>query len=517
MVLARRGFINGAVGVLTAASFSQAATAESFDRAPSAQVGFSATPISAKGDCRAPPGPSAVSARLVPTTGKTPAHCRLDGFLPTEIGFQINLPLNWNGRLYMFGNGGYAGEEADAPAQQLARDRALERGFATARTDTGHLASKAPLAAFALDETALVNHAYQAVHATVTYAKEAAAAYYGLPPRFSYWDGCSTGGRQGLMSATLFPKDFNGILAKAPTLDWTSIMIKGLWRQAAVQGTGLTIGKLKTVFDAVLELCDANDGLRDGLLDDPRRCAFDVRSLVPLCTSQDSDACLTDPQADALRKIYDGPPKGPGTPDWLGELPGFEAPSTSAGWVINADSSPNQLFVFADSWMKFIAFKDPDYDSGNFDFVHDPPRARAGDDMMNPKTELDAFRAAGGKMITYWGWSDTALNAGMGIAFYDQVLAEYGLRGAQDFYRFFLVPGVAHCQGGYGPDTIDAMTPLIAWVEHGVAPERLAAQKIEAGKIIYNRAYCPYPLVTRHEGGDPETPENYRCTTATGS
>lgn len=507
------GLVFGVAGLLAGELLPQSVLAESFDRAPSGQSGFAATPIAARGGCQAPPGPSEVSARLIPATGETPAHCRLDGFLPTEIGFQINLPLNWNGRLYMYGNGGYAGEDAEAPAQQRNRDRALAKGFATARTDTGHLASKAPLATFAQSETALINHAYQAVHRTVNYAKESVGAFYGSAPMFSYWDGCSTGGRQGVMAATRFPNDFDGILAKAPTLDWTSIMIKGLWRQTALQGTGMTIGKMSTVFNGVLAACDDLDGLKDGLIDDPRACVIDPRRVAPRCTTADTDACLTDAQAEALRKIYAGPPKVDGVPAWLSELPGIEHPSTATNWVLRVDNSPNQLNVYADSWMKFIAFKEAGYDSRTFDFERDPQRARAGDALMNPKLELDAFRAAGGKMITYWGWADSALDATMGIAFYDRVVALYGLEAAQDFYRFFLIPGVAHCQGGYGPDAIDAMTPLIAWVEQGVAPERLPAQKIVSGEVTYNRAYCPYPAVTRHEGGDPEEPANYRCVT----
>jgi feruloyl esterase len=509
------------VVLLTSAVRAAVPHAGSFSLQPG-QVDWRATPLRARTMCEDMAsekfGTIRISAKVVVRAGDIPEHCQIAGFLPTEIGFEVNLPLAWNGRLYMYGNGGYAGEDSAAPYIQPKRDNALANGFATAWTDTGHRASLQPAGTFAQSPVALTNHAYLAVHVTVEFAKQLAAAFYGHAPNFSYWDGCSTGGRQGVMEAYRFPKDFNGILAGAPTLDWTSIMIKGLWRQSATQGTGLTVEKLQTVFKTVMSQCDAIDGLKDGLIDDPRQCAFDPHRDVPRCAAgEDGDACLTARQADALQKIYDGPPKGSGMPDWVREYPGFEESSiigdgnAGAHWVLTRDGSPNTLALMADSWMKYLSFKNPAYDASKFDFIRDPSRARAADEEMNPKPDLRAFNDTGGKMIMWWGWSDMALNAGMGIDFYDRVVANVGLANTQKFYRFYLIPGVAHCAGGYGPCDVDGMPALIDWVEKGVAPERLAARRVVGGKTVYNRAYCAYPAATRYQSGDPEVPANYQC------
>jgi feruloyl esterase len=488
----------------------------SFDRAASAAVNYRATTDHAVMACEALTahrGPAtAFHAVTVVSTPGAPEHCRIDGVLPTGIGFQINLPTTWNGRVYMYGNGGYAGEDAESPREQASRDRAIANGFATARTDTGHLAAGRPMAAFALDRVALVNHAYGAVHATIAYAKALAGTFYGQAPRYSYWDGCSTGGREGVMSAQRFPADFDGIVAGAPTLDWTSIMIKGLWNRTALAHSGLTAAKMAEVFKAVMAKCDQIDGVRDGLIDDPRRCHFSVEKDLPHCHSAPANGCFTAAQLDALRKLYGGPPKGRGVPAWDYQLVGFEDPRTLAPFVMMPDSTQGVLPAMADQWMKYIAFRDPDYRSSTFDFHRDPARIRQIDVIFNPTPDLAAFEARGGKMITFWGWSDAALNPQMGLAYYDAVVARRGLKGAQKFYRLFLIPGMAHCGGGYGPNDIDAMSAVIDWVEKGIAPERLSARLTADRKVIYDRAYCAYPSVTRYRGvGNTEDPRNYSC------
>lgn len=496
---------------------------DTFSRAATSAVDYRATPYRpslACGDLSRPAaGLARLRAELVAGSPAAPEHCRVDGVFPSGAGFQINLPTAWNGRLYMFGNGGYAGEDAEAPREQASRSRGLANGFVTARTDTGHLASAEPLATFALDRVRLVNHGYQAVHDTAAYAKAVAAAYYGTGPRYAYWDGCSTGGREGVMSAQRFPADFDGIVAGAPTLDWSSIMIKGLWDSRALRGSGLTFAKMGLVFQAVLSKCDALDGLADGLIDDPRRCDFDPRRDLPGCGPGGEGAtCFTASEAAALSKLYAGPPKGPATPAWTYQTPGFEHSSTLAPFTMMADGSPDVLTIFATSWMKYIGLKDPNYDPASFDFQADPARIRGADAVFNPTPDLSAFKARGGRMITFWGWADTALNPQMGLDYYDRLVGRYGLAGTQDFYRLFLIPGVAHCGGGYGPDEIDAMTEVITWVETGVAPARLPARgRGSDGARDYNRAYCPYPAATRHEGaGDPEDPRSYACAAPSG-
>jgi len=442
-----------------------------------------------------------------------PEHCRVDGVIPKEIGFQLNLPLAWNGRLYMYGNGGYAGEDVEAPNERLSRNTALANGFATARTDTGHLAAKEPLATFAVDPDKVVDHGYRAVHETVQLAKTLAASFYGSRPSFSYWDGCSTGGRQGVMAAQRYPGDFNGIVAMAPTLDWTSIMIKGLWNQSALEGTGLTIPKMQTAFQAVTEKCDALDGVRDGLIDDPRQCKIDPVRDFPRCGEVDHGAgCLTDRQAQAIQRIYDGPTDSSGKPLFVAQVPGSKDASTIGPFVLTQDGTPNRLTAFAESWMKYLAFKDPNYDPKTFNFDTDPQKIRTVDEIFNPTTDLAAFKAAGGKMITAWGWADNALNPQMGLRYYDEVRSRLGATETESFYRFFLIPGVAHCRGGYGPSEIDALTAVINWTEKGIASDRLPARLSVGGRVKYQRSYCAYPRVTRYNGsGDTEDPGNSSC------
>jgi feruloyl esterase len=491
----------------------------SFSRAQDAKIDFRATSIRAAHDCKSflsetAGGLRVTTAELVAAKDGVPEHCRINGVIPQEVGFQLNFPIAWNGRLYMYGNGGYAGEDAESPREQDSRNIALRDGFATARTDTGHLASKEPLGTFAVNHAKVVDHGYRAVHETVTLAKQLASAFYGSGPNFSYWDGCSTGGRQGVMAAQRYPKDFDGIVATAPTLKWTDIMVKGLWNQRALERGGFTPGKMQTVFSAFTAKCDASDGAGDGLVGDPRQCKFTPASDVKRCEAgQDANDCLTAQQAQALQDIYDGPKDRSGKPIFVGQVPGAEELSVLAPFVIMQDGSANALTRYADSWMKYLAFEDANYDSKTFDFDKDPQRIRKMDQIFNPTADLAPFRDAGGKMITFWGWADNALNPQMGMQYYDEVVGKLGLANTQSFYRFFLVPGFAHCRGGYGPNEVDAMSVIIDWVEGGIAPQRLPARMTgKDGKVRYQRAYCAYPQMTKYSGsGDTEDPKNYVC------
>jgi len=451
------------------------------------------------------------TAKLIPADGDTPAHCLVAGTLPTEIGFAVRLPLAWNGRLYMSGNGGYAGHDP-VTMFPVGTNGALARGFMTVREDTGHKDTRDP-GLFFRNHTKVVNLAHLAQHETVVYAKELARAFYGAGPKFSYWDGCSQGGREGVMAASRYPEDFNGIFAGAPTLNWSAIMLKGAWNQQQLEGSGMTAGKFTTLFNSVMDQCDALDGAKDGLIDDPRACHVDLAKVPGCAPGQDADSCLTPLQKDRMRKLYAGPPKVPGVPKWLSQFPGFENPASAAPFILGPGGQPGILGAMADSWMRNVAFPDESADwKRSFDFERDQPGTRRFDDLLNPAPNLDAFARRGGKMITWWGLSDTALNPQMGMDYYDRLGRRMGMKRLQSFYRMYFIPGVAHCWGGYGPSAIDAMTPLMKWVEQGQAPQRLPA-KSEDDK--YNRAYCAYPARTAHKGtGNPEDPNNYECRSA---
>ncbi len=481
-------------------------------------VDYRQTPFAATTDCRALAAPLTEdveirSVRLVDAAGGVPAHCRVDGVIAPEIGFQINLPIQWNGRLYMFGNGGFAGEDVDAPAMKASRDAGIANGFAVARTDTGHLAAIEPGGSFARNPGKMVDHAYLAVHKTVQYAKSAISAFYGRAADYSYWQGCSTGGRQGVMSAQRYPDDFDGIAAAAPTLDWNNIMVKGLWTRQSFAGADLTVAKMETVFAAVKRKCDALDGLADGLIDDPRRCQFDAASDVRACKAgSDGADCLTSRQSQALNHFYGGPRDAQGRAYFHPQSVGAEPVSTFAPFAMMTDGAEGYLPKMADSWMANMVFANAQYDPASFNFSRDPALGNSVSEIMNPTPDLDRFHALGGKMITYWGWSDTALNPQMGISYYDKLSRRYGIDELQAFYRLFLIPGVAHCAGGYGPSSIDALTPVIDWVEKGIAPARLATHSPPGSAKPYSRSYCPYPTRTIYRGrGDTEDSENFEC------
>ncbi len=244
-----------------------------------------------------------------------------------EVAFEVNLPAAWNGRFYMIGNGGLAGQGPDDQRRAAERGAALEHGFAIASTNTGHDAGEEPSGTFVLSNPRkAIDYAYRAVHVTATTAKEIAGRYYGRAPAYSYWNSCSNGGRQGLLEAQRYPADFDGIVANAPWVDQTGFTIGALWNQRALDQAPVSAGKVALVARQVMEQCDAVDGLADGLIDDPRECSFEVARDVPQCPAgQDSDACLTAPQAAAIQKIYDGPHTSAGQAIFPGYMIGSEA------------------------------------------------------------------------------------------------------------------------------------------------------------------------------------------------
>ena len=254
-------------GLYAGEAFASRANPYGFTNAAQSSVPYTATPFMAAVDCAAmnktTPAGVVLSAQLIAASATAPEHCRIRGTIPAEIGFDINLPTQWNGRLWMYGNGGFAGEDADSDKEAESRGAGLAKGFATVRTDTGHLASQEPLATFALNRLdKVVDHGYRAVHETITLAKSLAGEYYSRSASYAYWDGCSTGGRQGMMSANRYPQDFDGILAGAPTLRWSDVMMKGLSNQLALDAAPtLTVPKFGNVFKALLAKCDAKDGV----------------------------------------------------------------------------------------------------------------------------------------------------------------------------------------------------------------------------------------------------------------
>src|SRR5579863_151406 len=282
-----------------------------------------------------------ISARMMPPAGTAPAHCRVTGLLAPEIAFEVSLPAKWNGRFYMIGNGGHAGEAMDDPGRVAQRNGALHLGFAFAQTNTGHDAKQEPGATFVLSNPQkAIDYAYRAVHLTAETTKTITKEYYGKPISQAYWNSCSNGGRQGLIEAQRFPEDFDGIVANAPWVDQTGFTIGAMWNQKALSEAPVTPAKLALVADKVMSKCDAIDGLKDGLIDDPRKCNFDPSRDVPSCSEgKDGADCLTAAQAAAIAKVYSGPISN-GKPIFPGFMPGSEAVVTGlfgggsgSGWM----------------------------------------------------------------------------------------------------------------------------------------------------------------------------------------
>jgi Tannase and feruloyl esterase len=512
---------------LVAASGSVSAqNGSSFLQAQTAAVDYTKVPIHAASACEDLVSLtsfefSVLTAMHVAAAEPVPEHCRVSGVIPPEIVFEVDLPLAWNGRLYMHGNGGYAGEPPDASNRSGPRDEALQRGFATVYTNTGHDRDREPLATFAYNDVEkTLDYAFRAVHLTVSAAKSLVTEFYGRAANRSYWDGCSTGGREGLMSAQRFPADFDGIVAGAPVLDLTGQTIANVWNSLALREAPLSAAKVATLAERVYAQCDAIDGLKDGLIDDPRRCGFDPVKDLPMCEAgDDADACFTPAEIETVRKIYAGP-SADGHRLYPGQAPGAEVavPSPQGSrsgwrnWLLNPDGAITQL-VYGETFLKYLAYPedDPSLDWTHFDFAGDPARMAGSAVILNATNpDLSRFKARGGKMITYAGWADAAVNPARAIEYYEQVEETTGR--ADDFYRLFLVPGMFHCRGGVGADQFDAFTPLIDWVEAGKAPGRIVGVHVEGQSTKFTRPHCPYPQVARYKGSGAITDaESFAC------
>ncbi len=527
--MALRLFAGGlAAACLFAAAPALAQNGYSFLDAGSSAIDYRAATVAAQRAChdlrRLAGGQlTIVKADAVAAAGSVPAFCRVTGVIAPEIQFEVALPLQWNRRIYMRGNGGFAGENLEAPVRIAQRNAALAHGFVAVQTNTGHDAATEPLASFAqnnLQKT--IDYTFRAVHATIETAKRLTRAFYDRPAAFSYWDGCSTGGRQGLMSAQRYPGDFDGIIAGAPVLNFTGTMVQFLWNMKALAKAPISYAKIERVADAVYKKCDAIDGAADGLIEDPRKCAFDPAADLPKCSGAGGADCFTAAEIDAIKAIHGGVVSN-GKAYFPGVPVGAEKAGTSflgrpepvTGWDfwLLAKQGPVRQLEYGETFFRYMGFgkANPAYDWRTFDFDKDPAKTATISallDATNP--DLSAFKSRGGKLIMYHGLSDTALTPYMGIGYYEQV--QKTVPQTADFMRLFLVPGMFHCRGGIGVDRIDALTPLINWVEGGKAPASIAGARMEAGKVTRTRPLCPYPQTARYSGsGSLDDAKNFAC------
>ncbi|WP_458094051.1 DUF6351 family protein [Roseomonas sp. WA12] len=471
-----------------------------------------------------------------PAQEALPAFCRVHGVVTpvpgSRIGFELWMPKDgWNGRLQMFGNGGYSSAISYGEMAGL-----LRRGYATLGTDTGHQGDD-PSFAEGRPE-AIVDWGHRAVHESVVRAKEIVASFYGRSARQTFFAGCSTGGHQAMSSAQRYPEDFDGIIAGASGGNRTHLNAGFLWQYLRNHRTGddaaqiIPAAKLRLIGDAVQAACRADNGARGGghpgdtWLNDPLACSFDPARLR--CTGEDGASCLTDPQVNALRTMYDGP-RNPRT----GELIHFPFPRGSEnsggtqnlpGWSLYwADPGNPTAPARVNYWRHWAGFG-AGWSWWRFDFDRD---MAAVDERLAPvinamSTNLSAFRQRGGKLIAYHGMSDPVVPFAESIAYHDRAVAAQGgdlATAGQEigsFYRLFLVPGMEHCRGGPGPNQPELQAALERWVDEGTPPAQILAHNREGnrpnGQLRFSRPLCPYPQRAIHDGsGDPASAGSYRC------
>jgi hypothetical protein len=460
-----------------------------------------------------------------------PAFCRVAGeFHPTSdsrIRFEVWLPEQaWNGRLLGVGNGGFAGSIG---YRQMAGY--LQRGFVVAGSDAGHQ-GEATDASWAWQHPEKVkDFGWRAVHLTTQRAKEIVDAYYGRPVEKSYFDSCSDGGREALMEAQRFPDDYDGILAGAPANAWSTMLASGaIFMQDLMAAPNAYVPdrKLRFIQQATLDRCDALDGVKDQVIGDPAKCHFDLTAL--LCKGDDASNCLTQPQMDSLKRLYDG------VRDQQGKLifPGFSMGDETGwqDWIIGKSPGASYGSQYVENYFRYIVTGDPTFNvlkTGTDELLHESKEKGEADlDATDP--ELSRFAERGGKLILYHGWNDAAIPPGNTIAYYESVEKQMGADRAATFVRLYMVPGMEHCLGGPGASAFGQLGIATAgspkyglfdslenWVERGSPYETVIATKFEHGKegamkSLFTRPLCAWPKVARYSpSADPNDAANFAC------
>lgn len=458
------------------------------------------------------------SARVVAATATQPEYCEVNGYVQPQVKFQLKLPTStWQGRYLQFGCSGYCGSIARTtfPASRTA----LGGDFAIAATNNGHDAAGVDTLWAGLDEQARIDYGYRAVHVVAVAAKAIVAAYYGRPPARSYWAGCSAGGREGLMEAQRYPRDFDGIIAGAPASLQTFNPLYTAWGIRANTDAGgqaiLTTDKLSVLHAAVVKACDANDGVvGDGLIGDPRDCRFDPASIQ--CAGGDGPGCLTAAQARFVKVLYAGNFDAQGRRLEPRVIPLGSEMSWAGFWTPRPGSQPGTpatmrnsgAWDFGDNaarWFSYPIGQGKPLEQVQLtveEFRRMALSARYYE-PLNP--DLREFRQAGGKLLVYHGFSDGLTPPSQTLMYYDAVRRAMGGQQATDsFLRLYMIPGMGHCGGGPVPDVSEMLVQMVRWVEDGQAPESiLVTDRSPATNAARRRPVFRYPLVSRYAGPDP--------------
>ena len=459
-----------------------------------------------------------------------PAFCHVKGEVSPHIGFELWMPTqNWNGRLVALGSGGFGGYINEAELASM-----VAKGYAATANDTGHTGQGYE---WMHDPTALLSWGHSATHDVVVPVKEILGSYYDKAPEYSYFQGCSTGGAQAMEEAEFFPDDFNGIVAGSPGMYYSHLMLSFLWGLMTTTDHGtLSPQKLQLLHQTVLDQCDAEDGLKDGLIENPLACHFDPKTLLCKANANDTTDCLTEQEVRTAELTYRGP-RNPrtGSEIYPGFVPGSEAfpestgDQTSAllpwnGWNMIQGPLGKQYavpllqnMVFGENW-----------NWETFDFDRDVQRV---DEAVHAKIDavapdLRRFNERKGKLIMTQGWADQFNGQTYPIEYRDEVISVFAGQESRQkatetvdsFFRLFMVPGMGHCLGGPGPSKADALGAIRKWVENGIAPSRIVAEKVvlptgAPASPPMTRPWCPYPRVARYVGkGSINDAENFVCT-----
>ncbi len=420
---------------------------------------------------------------------------------------------NWNGRFLGNGGGGFSGGNAGVVNQPATL------GFAAGATDAGHEGGSGSFALGPdgrLNWQAIRDFAHVGIHEMTVTGKALTQAMYGVAPRYAYFNGCSTGGRQGLMEAQRYPQDYNGIAAAAPAVNWTKLLLQSMWGSMQMKAASNPIPscKLAAATAAAIASCDGLDGVKDGVIEDPKRCTFDPKALVG--TSAGECGTFTQADADIIRGLWQGPTRLDGSPMWYGQSRGADLNAMAAS---RGTPLMPQVFGFSQDWLRYFLTQNPQFDwttvtPEGYQRLWDQSQEQYGIVIGTDDPNLSSFRDRGGKTIIWHGWADQLITADGTIDYYRRVQQQMGgATATSGFARLFLAPGVAHCAGGAGPAPTGVLDALLKWVEDGKTPETLTATRRDAtGAVTRSRPLCQYPLVAKYKGtGSTDEAANFVC------
>ena len=458
--------------------------------------------------------------KIIQATEFIPEHCKVRAVINRAIQVEVTMPTKgWNGRLMFSTVGGGAGSIGDITSL-------LSRGFAMASTDTGHEGQGLE---FAAQPEPLLDYAYRGVHLATQLAKASIEKYYQRDIEYSYLSGCSNGGRAAMLEATLFPNDYDGIIAGAPLFQFLEFIpwaIAGSRKQA--QGP-LTIASLELLDKNSRQACDAIDGVEDGVINDPRLCPIEKLALENLkCGSKAKNDCLTQEQIETATYMYEGLIAADGTVLSPGVMPGAESAGDWAMWMLPTDQLGGDgslsLIDGMTPYLDILMRKVPGFSASKFDPVEDFYMLEEISFLDVANASLKDFKENGGKLLMYQGWNDFPLRAGRALEFFDQANElNGGPDQTEDFFRLFMVPGMVHCGAGPGAWLTDYVAPIVDWREKDVAPEKLIAtqnswkfgdpeETMPAKTGGFSRPICPFPKLAEYDGkGDENQADSFSC------